>query len=122
MPLDLQLGSDFVEVRVLGTPIFFVEAQPRPHLPPLPRREKPPLNIVVFIIDAISRRQAQWLIPRTMGWVLDKQLSRDPRGLRAFTFSHFTSAGHFTAASLVPLFFGHPYTAAMDLDRVRTRR
>ncbi len=47
---------------------------------------------------------------------------RRPNIVRVFGFNHYTSAAHFTAGSMVPLFYGHPYTADMDVDRVRTRR
>jgi hypothetical protein len=92
----------------------------RPPPPPPPPSNKP--NVVLFVIDALSRRQAQWVLPSTMSWLLRQQTSQDPQAPRVFGFNHFSSAAHFTAGSMVPLLYGHPYTADMDVERVRTRR
>ena len=129
LPLTLQLDSEFVRVRQLREDgeVEFQEVhsdpQRNPSVPPMPeaeRAKKP--NIVVFTVDALSRKDATSSMPRAMQWLKNIQKNNLAPKV-AYTFSLAVTPGHATANSMTPFLMGRNWMLnELDEAKVATSR
>eukprot|EP00667_Euglena_gracilis_P009324 EG_transcript_9474 len=127
-PGQLRRTTEFLEVRCGKRRQHFVKLRPRAAIaaraPLLPRSLGPAPgrrpDIVVLVVDAVSRASFMHLCPQTAALLQSFALAGTRASHRAFVFHHAAALGPCTAFNMIPLFAGLPFSAANERQRLKT--